>query len=82
MCLTVSLCCLTIGAPFKLEAHLKFCPQNGTGCCDLDDDLQVQNQFEAMNTSNPECASLIKSILCAVSFLNPNYTLVPFFYSF
>lgn len=62
---------LITGTPFKLKSDLKFCPYNGTGCCDLDEDLLLENQFRQMNISNARCASLIKSILCAVSFWGP-----------
>lgn len=62
---------LITGTPFKLKSDLKFCPYNGTGCCDLDEDLLLENQFRQMNISNARCASLIRSILCAVSFCCP-----------
>ncbi|KAL8091547.1 hypothetical protein AgCh_033974 [Apium graveolens] len=65
-------CCLKAGTflpvqrtPFKLKTSLEFCPYNGTGCCDLHQDLQLEKRFQQMNISNPRCASLVKSVLCA-----------------
>lgn len=55
------------GAPFTLNTTLSFCPYNGKTCCNSTEDLQVQKQFQVMNISDPGCASLLKSILCAVS---------------
>lgn len=55
-----------IGAPLIQKVPLKFCPYNGTSCCNSSDDLQLQNQFRAMNISEPTCATLLKSILCSV----------------
>lgn len=47
---------------------LAFCPSyKGRVCCDSTKDSQLQKQFEAMNIKDPDCASVIKSILCAVS---------------
>ncbi|KAK9278830.1 hypothetical protein L1049_028409 [Liquidambar formosana] len=37
----------------------------GAVCCNSTKDLQLQKQFQAMNISNPGCASLLKAILCA-----------------
>lgn len=60
-----------IGVPFKLETPLKFCGYEGTVCCDTHEDLHLQKQFEEMDVSDPACASVLKSVLCAVSFLKP-----------
>jgi hypothetical protein len=58
-----------IGAPFTLNTTLSFCPYNGSSCCNSTHDLQLQKQFQAMNISDAACASLLKSILCAVRLL-------------
>ncbi|XP_021679198.2 HIPL1 protein isoform X2 [Hevea brasiliensis] len=52
-------------APFTLNTTLNFCPYNGSTCCNSTADIQLQKQFQAMNISDPGCASLLKSILCA-----------------
>ncbi|XP_031268896.1 HIPL1 protein-like [Pistacia vera] len=57
--------CTDSTAPFTLNTTLKFCPYNGKTCCNSTDDTQLQNQFKAMNISDPGCASAVKSILCA-----------------
>ncbi|CAM8948133.1 unnamed protein product [Rhodiola kirilowii] len=38
----------------------------GSVCCSSKDDQQLQKQFKAMNPSDAGCASVLKSILCAV----------------
>lgn len=58
---------LCVGAPFKLMAPLDFCGYNGSSCCSAKDDSAIKKQFESMNVSDAACASLIQSILCAVS---------------
>lgn len=57
--------CIDSRAPFTLNATLTFCPYNGTSCCDSNEDLVLQKQLAAMNISDPGCASVMKSILCA-----------------
>ncbi|XP_010272186.1 PREDICTED: HIPL1 protein [Nelumbo nucifera] len=57
--------CTDSRAPVTLKTPLAFCPYNGSVCCNSTKDLQLQKQFEAMNVSDPACASLLKSILCA-----------------
>ncbi|KAK4370857.1 hypothetical protein RND71_010332 [Anisodus tanguticus] len=57
--------CTDSRAPLQLKAPLAFCPYNGTSCCNSADDKQLQTQFNAMNISDPGCASLVKSIVCA-----------------
>ncbi|OVA15350.1 Glucose/Sorbosone dehydrogenase [Macleaya cordata] len=52
-------------APFTPKTPLVFCPYNGRACCDSNQDLGLQKVFQAMNISDPACASLLKSILCA-----------------
>ncbi|XP_042479721.1 HIPL1 protein-like [Macadamia integrifolia] len=52
-------------APFTPKKPLTFCPYSGSVCCDSAKDLQLQKQFQSMNISDPACASLMKSILCA-----------------
>lgn len=55
-----------VGAPFTLNTTLEFCPYNGSTCCNSTEDAQIQKQFQLKNVSDPDCASLLKSILCAV----------------
>lgn len=62
-------CVYIIGAPLKPKTPLVFCNYNGSSCCDSIQDKNIQKQFESMNVSQPACASLLKSILCSVSFL-------------
>ncbi|XP_040988164.1 HIPL1 protein-like isoform X1 [Juglans microcarpa x Juglans regia] len=57
--------CIDSTAPFTLNTTLKFCSYNGSACCNSAEDLQLQKQFQAMNISDPNCASVVKSILCA-----------------
>ncbi|CAN4100455.1 unnamed protein product [Withania somnifera] len=52
-------------APLQQKTPLAFCPYNGTSCCNSTDDKQLQTQFNAMNISDPGCASLVKSVICA-----------------
>lgn len=55
------------GGPFTPTSRLQFCSYNGTSCCNSTDDLRLQRQFQSINVSNTNCASLLRSILCAVS---------------
>ncbi|XP_030530786.1 HIPL1 protein isoform X2 [Rhodamnia argentea] len=58
--------CTDLRAPFNADnAGLAFCRYNGSICCNSSQDLQLQKQFKAMNVSDPGCASLLKSVLCA-----------------
>ncbi|GMN45796.1 hypothetical protein TIFTF001_014977, partial [Ficus carica] len=57
--------CTNSRAPSTLKTPLKFCPYNGTACCDSAEDLQLQKQFQAMNISDLGCASLVKAVLCS-----------------
>ncbi|KAJ4851362.1 hipl1 protein [Turnera subulata] len=57
--------CTDSRAPVTLNTTLTFCPYNGPTCCDSTEDVQLQRQFQAMNISSPDCASLLKSVLCA-----------------
>ena len=57
--------CVT-GAPFQQKTPLAFRSYNGTSCCNSTDDKQLQTQFNAMNISDSRCASLVKSVICAV----------------
>ncbi|EEF52098.1 HIPL1 protein isoform X1 [Ricinus communis] len=57
--------CTNSRAPFTLNTTLNFCSYNGSTCCNSTEDTQLQKQFQGMNISNPGCASLLKSILCA-----------------
>ncbi|GKA76633.1 HIPL1 protein-like protein, partial [Tanacetum coccineum] len=59
---------LSFGAPVTANEPLAFCPTyKGRVCCDSTKDSQLQMQYEAMDIKDPDCASAIKSILCAVS---------------
>ncbi|KAI3516370.1 hypothetical protein L1887_15285 [Cichorium endivia] len=57
--------CTTLRAPVIGNKPLSFCPYKGRVCCDSNKDLELQKQFESMNISDPNCASVIKSIICA-----------------
>ncbi|KAG9449630.1 hypothetical protein H6P81_009595 [Aristolochia fimbriata] len=57
--------CTDWRAPARLNSSLAFCPYNGTVCCTPKEDLALQKQFRDMNISDPACATLVKSILCA-----------------
>nr|XP_043613478.1 HIPL1 protein-like isoform X2 [Erigeron canadensis] len=59
--------CTNLRAPVIENESLAFCPYKGRVCCDSTKDSQLQMEFEAMNisVSEPDCASAIKSILCA-----------------
>ncbi|PSS07859.1 HIPL1 protein [Actinidia chinensis var. chinensis] len=57
--------CTDSTAPFTLKTPLKFCPYNGAVCCNSLEDLGLQKQYQAMNISDPGCASVFKSVLCA-----------------
>nr|GMC56309.1 HIPL1 protein-like [Ipomoea batatas] len=57
--------CTNSEAPLPHKDPLKFCPYNGTSCCNSADDLRIQKQFQVMNISNSACAALVKSVLCA-----------------
>lgn len=57
--------CTDSKASFTLNTTLKFCPYNGSTCCNSTEDAQLQKQYQAMNISDTSCASLLQSILCA-----------------
>ncbi|XP_016578324.2 HIPL1 protein isoform X2 [Capsicum annuum] len=57
--------CTDSRAPLQLKTPLAFCSYNGTSCCNSNGDKQLQTQFNAMNISDPGCASLVKSVICA-----------------
>ncbi|KAL4362302.1 hypothetical protein GQ457_04G016650 [Hibiscus cannabinus] len=57
--------CTNSEAPINLKIPLKFCSYNGSSCCNSTEDSQLQKQFQAMNISDPSCASLLQSVLCA-----------------
>ncbi|KAH7867138.1 hypothetical protein Vadar_029324 [Vaccinium darrowii] len=65
-CSTLPLCTDST-FPVKANTTLTFCSSyNGTAsCCDSAEDLNLQTQFQSMNISNPGCAAIVKSILCA-----------------
>lgn len=66
LCNEVLVFVIDVGTPNTLNTPLKFCPYNETSCCNSTEDLQLQKQFQAMNISDPGCASVLKSVLCAV----------------
>lgn len=55
------------GAPSEVNSTLSFCPYKGKTCCNSMEDSSLMKQFQAMNISDKGCASVVKSILCAVS---------------
>ncbi|GAB4845545.1 hipl1 protein [Ancistrocladus abbreviatus] len=57
--------CTDSRAPFTLKSPLKFCPYSGSVCCNATQDEQLQKLYQATNISDPDCASIVKSILCA-----------------
>ncbi|XP_031277728.1 HIPL1 protein-like isoform X1 [Pistacia vera] len=58
--------CTDLREPFTPKTLPTFCSHyNATGCCDSAKDLQLHKQFLEMHISDPVCASLMKSILCA-----------------
>ncbi|RAL41183.1 hypothetical protein DM860_017732 [Cuscuta australis] len=57
--------CTNSEAPLRHKDPLKFCPYDGTSCCNLADDSRIQKHFQLMNISDSPCASLLKSVLCA-----------------
>ncbi|KAK1315262.1 HIPL1 protein [Acorus calamus] len=57
--------CTNSEAPFKLKTPLVFCPYNESSCCDAAADSAIQKRFQAKNVSDPACASVVKSVLCA-----------------
>ncbi|RZC79947.1 hypothetical protein C5167_042522 [Papaver somniferum] len=59
--------CTNSRAPLISKTPLNFCSYNGSTCCDSAKDSQLKKQLQAYNVSNTACASLLKSILCAIS---------------
>ncbi|KAJ0048650.1 hypothetical protein Pint_15304 [Pistacia integerrima] len=45
---------------------LKFCSYNASACCDSAKGMHLQQLFQTFNISNIACASLQKSVLCAI----------------
>ncbi|GMH15339.1 hypothetical protein Nepgr_017180 [Nepenthes gracilis] len=58
--------CTDLRAPTISKTQLAFCPYNGSVCCDSSKDLQLKNDFQAMNISDSSCAAILKLILCAI----------------
>ena len=58
------------GAPSEVNSTLSFCPYKGKTCCNTMKDTSLMKQFQAMNISDKGCASVVKSILCAVSIIS------------
>ncbi|XP_058228025.1 HIPL1 protein-like [Rhododendron vialii] len=64
-CSTLPLCTDLTGA-FKPNTTLTFCTSyTGKTCCDSAEDSALQQQFQAMNITDPGCAAVVTSILCA-----------------
>ncbi|KAI8543514.1 hypothetical protein RHMOL_Rhmol08G0224400 [Rhododendron molle] len=64
-CSTLPLCTDLTGA-FKPNTTLTFCTSyTGKTCCDSVEDSALQQQFQAMNITDPGCAAVVTSILCA-----------------
>ncbi|XP_042497816.1 HIPL1 protein-like [Macadamia integrifolia] len=57
--------CRDESAPVTINTTLSFCPYNGSVCCNSAHDRRLQKRFQSMNISDPTCASLVKSVLCA-----------------
>ncbi|KAL5814016.1 hypothetical protein ACOSQ4_024657 [Xanthoceras sorbifolium] len=57
--------CYSIGTEV-VESPLKICSHSRSTCCDCAKDMHLQHRFQALNVSNPERASLFKSLSCAV----------------
>ncbi|OVA09103.1 Glucose/Sorbosone dehydrogenase [Macleaya cordata] len=57
--------CTDSRAPFTSNTSLAFCSYNGTVCCDSAEDSKLQKQLQSMSISDPACASVLKSVLCA-----------------
>ncbi|KAI3885592.1 hypothetical protein MKX03_009290 [Papaver bracteatum] len=57
--------CLDSKAPYTPKIPLGFCPNDESVCCDSNQDLEMKKAFQTMNISDPACASLVKSIICA-----------------
>uniref|UniRef100_A0A5B7CBP7 Putative HIPL1 protein-like isoform X1 n=1 Tax=Davidia involucrata TaxID=16924 RepID=A0A5B7CBP7_DAVIN len=58
--------CTDLKAPLIPKVPLAFCPYNGRICCNTAKDSQLKKQFQAMKISDSSCASVMKSILCAM----------------
>ncbi|XWS60633.1 hypothetical protein CRYUN_Cryun07bG0052100 [Craigia yunnanensis] len=57
--------CSDSRAPIKQGKPLNFCSYSGSACCDSAKDMRLQKRFQALNVSDTECASILKSILCS-----------------
>ncbi|KZV31261.1 hypothetical protein F511_13055 [Dorcoceras hygrometricum] len=57
--------CTDSRAPYVPNYRAAFCAYNETTCCNYAKNMQLKQQLSSMNVSDPECASLVKSILCA-----------------
>ncbi|GMH21958.1 hypothetical protein Nepgr_023801 [Nepenthes gracilis] len=57
--------CTDSRAPFTLKSSLKFCPYSGSVCCNATQDGKIQKLHQTMNITDPDCSSIVKSILCA-----------------
>ncbi|CAA0834726.1 HIPL1 protein [Striga hermonthica] len=58
--------CTDLRAAYRINGSLGFCSNySGEVCCSGSQDGKLKKRFEAMNISDPSCASAVKSILCA-----------------
>lgn len=57
--------CTDSRAPYAPNYRGAFCAYNETTCCNYAKNMQLKQQFLSMNVSDTDCASLLKSILCA-----------------
>lgn len=53
-------------SPITRNTTLAFCGYSGPTCCNATDDSAIQAKFTAMNITDASCASIVKSIVCAV----------------
>lgn len=66
LCILFGFCGFS-GAPLEVNSTLSFCLYKEKTCCDTMEDSNLKKQYQAMNISDKGCASVVKSILCAVS---------------
>ncbi|XP_075514072.1 HIPL1 protein-like isoform X2 [Primulina tabacum] len=57
--------CTDSRAPYAPNYRGAFCAYNETTCCNYAKNMQLKQKLLSMNVSDTDCASLLKSILCA-----------------
>ncbi|XP_073297042.1 HIPL1 protein-like isoform X2 [Primulina huaijiensis] len=57
--------CTDSRAPYAPNYRGAFCAYNETTCCNYAKNMKLKQKFFSMNVSDTDCASLLKSILCA-----------------